>query len=80
MNPEDFEKNIRSQINYLKQKLDSLDKTINVQEQILEVLNEDTKKLFPDVLRPVNNSDSVEEIMKSAFSKGKLPKSLLKET
>lgn len=78
MKSEDFEKNIRSQIDSLKQKLDNLDKTINVQEQILEVLNEDTKKLLPDVLRPVNNSDSVEEIMKSAFSKGKLPKSLLK--
>ena len=71
--------NIRNQIDLLKQKLDGIDKTLELQEEVLDILQENSKSLIRDALSPNKGSYSVDEIMKSAFSKGKLPKILFKD-
>lgn len=69
---------IRSQIDLLKERLDNIDKVLNVQEEAINLLQENTKSLFKEATVSYNSTDSVEEIMKSVFFKGRLPKILNK--
>ena len=77
-NPKNFEDNLRTQITILKQRLENIGSTINVQEQILDILTENTKSLLKEAVPVSKSGDSVEEIIKRAFTGGKLPKSLSK--
>ncbi len=70
--------NIRTQIDLLKQRLEGIDKTLELQEEILDLLHENSKSLIKDAISHNRNSSTADEIMKSAFSKGKLPKILFK--
>lgn len=65
---------IRFQIELLKERLDNIDKVLNVQEEAINLLQENTKSLFKEATVSYNSTDSVEEIMKSVFFKGRLPK------
>ncbi len=70
--------NIRTQIDLLKERLDNLDRVLNIQEGVLNSLNENTKFLYKEALVFNNSNNSVHEIMKKAFSSKKLPKILFK--
>lgn len=70
---------IRSQIEKLKDRLDSIDKVLNIQEKAINLLQENTKTLFKEATVSYNSTDPVEEIMKSVFTRGKLPKILYKD-
>lgn len=72
-------KYIKAQIEALKNRLESIDKVLGLQEQLINLISTETHKRF------LNNpafckeeSNSVEKIMKKAFSKGLLPKILFK--
>lgn len=77
MNFENNIENIRTEVKVLKQRLENINKALVNQEKTLNLLNENTKLLLTEALNPKNNFNSVEEIMKRAFSKGKLPNILL---
>lgn len=70
---------IRSQIDQLKERLENIDKVLNVQEEAINLLHENTKALLQEATVSYNNTDSTEEIMKKFFSTGKLPKILYKK-
>lgn len=74
---DNFEK-IKMQLDLLKQRLNNIDITLNIQEEILGAVTQNTKILFEEALVPVSG-ESVEEIMKKALPKGKLPKILFKK-
>ncbi len=69
---------IRSQIELLKLRLENINKTLNFQEDILNMLTENTKLLLKEATVTYSNPDSTCEIMRKAFSKGKIPKILFK--
>ena len=69
---------IRTQLKLLKLRLDNISKTLNFQEDILNMLTENTQLLMKEVTAIPINSNSTEEIMRTAFSKGKIPKILFK--
>ena len=71
--------NIRTKINVLKQRLENIDRTLIVQEKMLDLLNENAKLLFKEEsgIKPKTNSN-IEEVMKKCFTKGVLPKILFK--
>ena len=69
---------IRTQIELLKLRLDNINKTLNFQEDILNMLTENTRLLLKKVAITSVNPNSTEEIMKKAFSKGRIPKILFK--
>lgn len=71
--------NIRNQIDLLKQKLDNIDKTLGLQEEALDLLEENSKSLIKDILPIHRNIFSTDEVMKNAFSKHKLPRILFKK-
>lgn len=63
---------IKTQIHIIKQRLENIDKILNLQEKTLEVIQENTRALFKEAIfekRPNN----IEDIMKSVFKKKKLP-------
>ena len=70
---------IRSQIDLLKQKLDSIDKTLELQGEVINLLEENSKSLIKDVLPGHKNTFSTDEVMKNAFSKHRLPRILFKK-
>lgn len=66
---------IRIQIEILKKRINNMDKTLTLQEQTIDLIEEKSKDLMKEAsLSTV--SMSVEEIMKNAFSGKKLPKIL----
>ena len=69
---------IRTQLELLKLRLDNISKTLNFQEDILNILTENTRLLMKEVTTIPVNSSSTEEIMRKAFSKGRIPKILFK--
>ena len=73
----DFE-NIKAQLELLKQHLDNMDKILNVQEELVDLISKNTNLLPKEVLIPVENKNSVNEVMKKFFPKGQLPKILFK--
>ena len=72
-----FEK-IRTQIEFLKQRLNNLDKVLVIQEEVLNLINENTKSLLKDSLIPEKVCSSADEIMKNVFSKKAPPKILFR--
>ncbi len=71
--------NLRMQLDLLKQRLDNIDRVLNIQEEVLSLLNENTKFLYKEALVYNNvNNTSTNEIMKNAFSGRKIPKILFK--
>ena len=68
---------IKLQINLLKENLDNIDKTLNIQEEAINTLHENSKTLFVEAMTHENNS--IKQIMKTAFSKGKVPGILFKK-
>lgn len=70
--------NIRVQIELLKNKLDNIEKTLNVQEEVLDLLSRKSKSLFEDVIKGTH-SFSQEDIMRRSFTKGRIPKILFKK-
>ena len=70
---------IRTQIELLKDRLNNIDKTLEVQEEVLDLLYENSKSLLHDALYTDDESISVNEIMKRAFSGRTLPKILFKK-
>ena len=62
-------KYIKAQIEALKNRLESIDKTLSLQEKLIDLISPAFCK---------EESNSVEKIMKKAFSKGSLPKILFK--
>ena len=74
---DNFEK-IKAQVELLKQRLINLDKVLNVQAEVLDLMTENTKSLLKDSLIPEKVYSSTDEIMKNAFSKRKTPKILFK--
>ena len=75
---ESFNK-IRTQIEFLKERLENIDKTLEVQEEVLDLLYENSKSLLHDALYTDDETVSVNEIMKRAFSGKALPKILFKK-
>ena len=69
---------IRTQLELLKLRLDNISKTLNFQEDILNILTENTRLLMKEVTAIPVNSNSTEEIMRKAFPKGRIPKILFK--
>ena len=67
---------IKIQIDLLKKRLVNIDKTLNIQEEVLNTLNENTNSLLGDTQFPNKNTNSVQEVMKSAFPKRKIPRIL----
>ena len=67
---------IKTQLELLKKRLDNIDKILNIQEETLDLLCENTEALFNDALRPSKNEISPEEIMRNAFKSKRLPKIL----
>ena len=68
---------IRVQIELLKKRINNMDKTLSIQEKVIDLIDEKSKSL----LREAQFSDinlSVEQIMKNAFSDKSLPKILLR--
>ncbi|MBI3591653.1 MAG: hypothetical protein HY094_09800 [Candidatus Melainabacteria bacterium] len=72
-------KNIRTQIELLKERLDNIDKTLNTQEEVLDLLFEDSKSLLQEASICKQDNNNVVDIMKRAFTQGKLPKILFKK-
>lgn len=72
-------KNIKVQIEVLKQRLENIDKTLEVQEEVLDILQENSRTLLHDTLGHWKDKVSVERIMKDAMPKGKIPKILFKK-
>ena len=68
--------NIKTQIDLLKQSLENIGKTLDLQENTLNILHEDRKTILCEVLAKNTSGNSIEEIMKNALSKGKIPKIL----
>ena len=68
--------NIKSQIELLKKKLNSIDEILSIQEKALDLIDEKSKSLF--IESQLNNNLSPEEIMKNIFKTKKLPDILLK--
>ena len=71
---------IRTQLDLLKQRLDNIDRVLNIQEEVLNLLNENTKFLYKEAMafNNVNNNTPTYEIMRNAFSGRKIPKILFK--
>ncbi|GEM_PF-2941161 len=69
---------IRTQLELLKLRLDNINKTLNFQEDILNILTENTRLLLKEVPVTTTDPNSTEAIMKKAFSKGRIPKILFK--
>ena len=67
---------IRTQIELLKMKLNNIDKTLCLQEKVLNLIDEKTNSLFKET--KTSKTTSAHEIMKSAFSGKNIPKILLK--
>jgi predicted nucleic-acid-binding protein len=68
---------IRVQIELLKNKLDSIEETLNVQEEALDLLYKKSKCLFEDAIKETQTC-SQENIMRKAFTNGRIPKILFK--
>ena len=66
---------IRNQIDLLKERLDGIGKTLDFQEEVLDMLYENSKSLIQDALFTEKNY-SVDEIMKNAFKTKQIPKIL----
>ncbi|MBI1857708.1 MAG: hypothetical protein HYR97_01110 [Candidatus Melainabacteria bacterium] len=58
--------------------MDSIQDILNSQEELLEILTENTKFLLTDAINNSKQLSSEEEIMKSAFTNRKLPNILKK--
>ena len=72
-------KYIKAQIEALKNRLESIDKTLSLQEKLIDLIStEPHKQLLNKPAFCKEESNSVEKIMKKAFSKGSLPKILFK--
>lgn len=70
--------NIRVQIELLKNKLDNIEETLNIQEEVLDLLSRKSKSLFEDAIRETRTFNQ-EDIMRKAFTKGRIPKILFKK-
>ena len=70
--------NIRVQIELLKNKLDNIEETLNVQEEVLDLLYRKSKSLFEDAIKETRTF-SQEDIIRRAFTKGRIPKILFKK-
>ena len=68
---------IRVQIELLKKRIHNMDKTISIQEEAIDLIDEKSKALLKEC--KFSSLDmSVEQIMKNAFNSKTLPKILLK--
>ena len=67
---------IKTQIEDLKTRLEKIGRLLNLQEESVNLLTENTKSLFKDTMAPNNNS--IQEIMRKSLSRGKLPNILSK--
>lgn len=76
-NSENNLEKIKTQISFLKEKLDNIDKTLNVQEEAINTLHENSKSLLLEAMTHENSS--VKQIMKTAFTKGKIPDIFFKQ-
>ena len=76
-NFENTKNEIRIQIDLLKNRLDNINNILNIQEEAINELVENTKTLLKEAVVPSTSASSIQEIMKKAFSKGRLPNILL---
>lgn len=67
---------IRIELTNLKKRLDDVESILTSQEELLDLLSENTKYLLTDALG--TKSFSEEDVMKMAFTSGKLPRLLKK--
>lgn len=68
---------IKKQINIIKAKLENIDKTLNIQEKTLDLIQENSRSLLSEAISNKKEAN-LEEIMKSVFKENKLPKILFK--
>ena len=69
---------IRVQLELLKQRLENMDEILCIQEDILNLVNENTETLLKTIPVTSENNLKVYDIMKKAFKKGKMPGILFK--
>lgn len=74
---ENIEK-IKLEIELLKRHLDKVENTLYSHEQFIDLATKHVESLLSEVLYNTINKDPLENIMKRAFSKGKIPNILLK--
>ena len=67
---------IRVQIELLKKRINNMDRTLDLQEKTIDLIDEKSKALLREV-QFSNITMPVEQIMKNAFSDKTLPKILL---
>ena len=66
---------IRLEIDLVKQRFENLDHILRTQEEMLNHLADNTKSLLKDIFSS-KKDNSIEEIMKKAFSNKQVPKIL----
>ena len=69
---------IRHELESIKLRLDNAEKTLIVQEELLDELNQNTKSLLKEAFGLKETTNLQEEIIRRQFSKGRLPKILFK--
>ena len=75
-NGEESLERIREQIELLKKRINTMDRTLAIQEKAIDLIDEKAKALLKES-QFSNINMSVEQIMKNAFSSKTLPKILL---
>ncbi|MBI2995492.1 MAG: hypothetical protein HYY52_02135 [Candidatus Melainabacteria bacterium] len=71
-------KDIRTKIDELKERLNNIDRNLNLQEKILDELNQDSKSLFQNTPLTHKSTNSMEDIIRGAFAKRRIPKIFFK--
>lgn len=69
---------IRQELESIKLRLDNAEKTLIVQEELLDELNQNTKSLLKEAFGLKETTNLQEEIIRRQFPKGRLPKILFK--
>lgn len=70
---------IRQDLELIKLRLDNAEKTLIVQEELLDELSQNTKSLLKEAFGLKERANLEEEIIRRQFPKGRLPRILFKE-
>ena len=69
---------IKLKIELLKKRLDNIDRILTIQEEVLDLISENTKSLCIEAQESTKNFDLYEKVIRQSFTKGKIPRILYK--